>query len=152
LLSQIQQQRWTAQELQDELSQVVQRAEKLWSLQGAGRECGARCNNLKTALQNREVPENKQHNLRQLKYASMTSFLSTEMADFLVMPSLLSMSPSIRTGKAFLLAEGNTPARDIHLIRNLENPFRSPWFISDGSEKRFLLSITPFKATDLRHY
>lgn len=54
--------------------------------------------------------------------------------------------------KAFLLAEGNTPARDIHLIRNLENPFRSPWFISDGSEKRFLLSITPFKATDLRHY
>ena len=53
--------------------------------------------------------------------------------------------------KAFLLAEGNTPARDIHLIRNLENPFRSPWFISDGSEKRFLLSITPFKATDLRH-
>ena len=100
MLSQIQQQRWTAQELQDELSQVVQRAEKLWSLQGAGRECGARCNNLKTALQNREVPENKQHNLRQLKYASMTSFLSTEMADFLVMPSSLSMSPSIRTGKS----------------------------------------------------
>lgn len=54
--------------------------------------------------------------------------------------------------KAFLLAEGNTTVRDIHLIRNLENPFRSPWFISDGSEKRFLLSITPFKATDLRHY
>lgn len=39
-----------------------------------------------------------------------------------------------------------------HLIRNLENPFRSPWFISDGNEKRFLLSITPFKATGLRHY
>ena len=38
-------------------------------------------------------------NLRQLKYASMTSFLSTEMADFLAMPSSLSMSPSIRTGK-----------------------------------------------------
>ena len=54
--------------------------------------------------------------------------------------------------KSFLLAEGNTPARDIHLIRNLENPFRSPWFISDGSEKRFLLSITPFKVTDLWHY
>lgn len=54
--------------------------------------------------------------------------------------------------KAFLLAEGNTSVRDIHLIRNLENPFRSPWFISDGNEKRFLLSITPFKATGLRHY
>ena len=53
--------------------------------------------------------------------------------------------------KAFLLAEGNTPACDIHLIRNLENPFRSPWFMTDGSEKRFLLSLTPFKATDLRH-
>ena len=46
----------------------------------------------------------------------------------------------------------NRPVRDIHLIRNLENPFRSPWFNSDGSEKRFLLSITPFKVTDLRHY
>lgn len=53
--------------------------------------------------------------------------------------------------KAFLLAEGNTPASDIHLIRNLETPFRSPWFMTDGSEKRFLLSLTPFKATDLRH-
>ena len=42
--------------------------------------------------------------------------------------------------KAFLLAEGNTPACDIHLIRNLENPFRSPWFMTDGSEKKFLLS------------
>ena len=51
----------------------------------------------------------------------------------------------VAVNKAFLLAEGNTPARDIHLIRNLENPFRSPWFISDGSEKRFLLSITPSK-------
>ena len=47
--------------------------------------------------------------------------------------------------KAFLLAEGNTPARDIHLIRNLENPFRSPWFISDGSEKRFLCPLLPSK-------
>ena len=53
--------------------------------------------------------------------------------------------------KAFLLAESNTPACDIHLIRNLENPFRFPWFMTDGSEKRYLLSLTPFKATDLRH-
>ena len=53
--------------------------------------------------------------------------------------------------KAFLLAEGNTPARDIHLIRNLETPFRSPWFMTDGSENKFLLSLPLFKATDLRH-
>ena len=79
----------------------------------------------------------------------VTSLSTPEMADCLVMPSSLSNKNG---KKAFLLVEGNTPARDIHLIRNLENPFRSPWFISDGSEKRFLLCITPFKATDLRHY
>lgn len=37
--------------------------------------------------------------------------------------------------KAFLLAEGNTPARDIHLIRNLENHF-APFGLYQTAAKR----------------
>ena len=54
--------------------------------------------------------------------------------------------------KAFLLAEGNTPARDIHVMRNFENPFRSPWFFLDDDEKLLLLSVFPYKANELRHF
>lgn len=54
--------------------------------------------------------------------------------------------------KAFLLAEGNTPARDIHIMRNFENPFRSPWFFLDDDEELLLLSVFPYKANELRHF
>ena len=46
------------------------------------------------------------------------------MVDFLVMPSSLSTSPSIRMGKKpFSSPKAIQPARDIHLIRNLETHF-----------------------------
>ena len=54
--------------------------------------------------------------------------------------------------KAFLLAEGNTPAREIHVMRNLENPFRSPWFMLDEDADNLILSVFHFKATDLKHF
>lgn len=54
--------------------------------------------------------------------------------------------------KAFLLAEGNTPARNIHILRNFENPFRSPWFILDNDADNLLLSVFHYKATDLKHF
>ena len=54
--------------------------------------------------------------------------------------------------KAFLLAEGNTPARDIHVMRNFENPFRSPWFFLDEDADILLLSIFPYKSNELRHF
>jgi len=54
--------------------------------------------------------------------------------------------------KAFLLAEGNTPARNIHIIRNFENPFRSPWFVLDSEADNLLLSVFHYKATDLKHF
>jgi hypothetical protein len=54
--------------------------------------------------------------------------------------------------KAFLLAEGNTPARNIHILRNFENPFRSPWFILDEDADNLILSIFHYKATDLKHF
>ena len=54
--------------------------------------------------------------------------------------------------KAFLLAEGNTPARNIHIMRNFENPFRSPWFMLDEDAENLLLSVFHYKATDLKHF
>ena len=54
--------------------------------------------------------------------------------------------------KAFLLAEGNTPAREIHVMRNFENPFRSPWFMLDEGADNLLLSVFHYKATDLKHF
>lgn len=58
-----------------------------------------------------------------------------------------------KSGKtAFLLAEGNTPTRDIHVMRNLENPFRSPWFFVDGDEEMLLLAVFPYKSSELRHF
>jgi len=54
--------------------------------------------------------------------------------------------------KAFLLAEGNTPAREIHIMRNFENPFRSPWFVLDPNADNLILSVFHYKATDLKHF
>jgi hypothetical protein len=54
--------------------------------------------------------------------------------------------------KAFLLAEGNTPARNIHVMRNFENPFRSPWFMLDEDADNLILSVFHYKATDLKYF
>ena len=54
--------------------------------------------------------------------------------------------------KAFLLAEGNTPARDIHVMRNFKNPFRSPWFMLDEDADNLLLAVFHHKACELRHF
>ena len=57
-----------------------------------------------------------------------------------------------RGKKAFLLAEGNTPAREIHVMRNFENPFRSPWFILDEDADNLLLAVFHYKANELKHF
>jgi hypothetical protein len=54
--------------------------------------------------------------------------------------------------KAYLLAEGNTPAREIHVMQNFENPFRSPWFMLDEDADNLILSVFHYKATDLKHF
>ena len=54
--------------------------------------------------------------------------------------------------KAFLLAEGNTPARNIHILRNFENPFRSPWFMLDDDADLLLLSVFTYRSKELRHF
>lgn len=54
--------------------------------------------------------------------------------------------------KAFLLAEGNTPARDIHVMRNFANPIRSPWFMPREDADNLQLAVFRYKASELRHY
>lgn len=57
-----------------------------------------------------------------------------------------------RGRKAFLLAEGNTPARDIHVMRNFRTPLRSPWFMLDEDADNLLLAVFHFRASELRHF
>ena len=58
-----------------------------------------------------------------------------------------------RKGKkvAVMCAEGNTPAREAHLVRNL-NPMENPWFFFDGDESTLWVSVFHFGKNDLRHY
>lgn len=53
--------------------------------------------------------------------------------------------------KMFLLAEGNTPARDIHVMRNFTSPIRSPWFSQDDLSGTSFLSLF-FNEDELRHW
>lgn len=52
---------------------------------------------------------------------------------------------------AIMCAEGNTPARDKHIVRNF-NPLNNPWFIFDGSEEKLWVSSFHFEKDELRHY
>lgn len=57
-----------------------------------------------------------------------------------------------KSGKmAVLCIEGNTPAREAHVVRN-PNPFRNPWFILKGDEKVIKVSVFRFNKEELRHY
>ena len=57
-----------------------------------------------------------------------------------------------RSGRiAVLCVEGNTPAREAHVLRNLKRPW-SAWFVLNGNED--VIHLTPFKfyKGELRHY
>lgn len=58
-----------------------------------------------------------------------------------------------RKGKkiAIMCAEGNTPAREAHIVRNL-NPLENPWFFFDGDESTLWVSVFHFGKNELRHY
>ena len=57
-----------------------------------------------------------------------------------------------KSGKiAILCVEGNTPARDAHVLRN-PNLLRNPWFILNGDEDVLHLSFFTFFRQELRHY
>ena len=58
-----------------------------------------------------------------------------------------------KAGKvAIMCVEGNTPARDIHIVRNATHPFRNPWFLLDGDERSIRVSVFHFEPEELRHY
>ncbi len=52
---------------------------------------------------------------------------------------------------AVMCAEGNTPAREAHIVRNL-NPMENPWFFFDGDESTLWVSVFHFGKKELRHY
>lgn len=52
---------------------------------------------------------------------------------------------------AVMCAEGNTPAREKHVIRNF-NPIHNPWFFLDEDDDTFYINIFHFEKDELRHY
>lgn len=52
---------------------------------------------------------------------------------------------------AVMCAEGNTPARELHIVRN-PNPINNPWFFFDGDESMLWVSVFHFGKNELRHY
>lgn len=54
--------------------------------------------------------------------------------------------------RVFLLVEGNTPARDMHLMRNWRNLWFSPWFYVDEDAETFRLSAFKFKSNELKYW
>lgn len=58
-----------------------------------------------------------------------------------------------RTGRVcVLLAEGNTPARNIHVVRNLRDRWLSPWFAIDEKADSIRFSTFSYAPTELRHF
>ncbi len=58
-----------------------------------------------------------------------------------------------RKGKkvAIMCAEDNTPAHELHIVRNL-NPLENPWFFFNGDESTLRVSVLHFGKNELRHY
>lgn len=52
---------------------------------------------------------------------------------------------------AILCIEGNTPARDLHLVRNL-NPLSNPWFFMDTDAETHYISLFKFNTPEFRYY
>lgn len=58
-----------------------------------------------------------------------------------------------RSGKvAIMCVEGNTPAREIHVVRNNLKPWINPWVILKGDEDVIHVAPFHFNAEELRHY
>lgn len=57
-----------------------------------------------------------------------------------------------KSGKvAIMCAEGNTPARSQHIVRNF-NPFKNPWFVFDETDDIFIIGPFHFNKNELRTY
>lgn len=61
------------------------------------------------------------------------------------------MAVNKRGKKIFILIEGNTPARDIHVLRNLKL-HHNPWFHLDEDDETLYLNVFRFQDTDLKYF
>lgn len=52
---------------------------------------------------------------------------------------------------AILCVEGNTPARDMHVVRNL-NPLSNPWFFIDKDDDLHFISLFQYYSKEFRYY
>ena len=98
------------------------------------------------------------------KYLTPVSLKNLKPGDVFVYPArkgaayghavlVVDVAVNASTGElAFLLAEGNTPARDLHVLRNLKHPFSAPWFIVDGSEKSLRLGPFLYYPNEIRRF
>ena len=149
------------------------RAEYLYQAGQYGRICFQSVNDKKLGYGGGASRKNFERYLRNLYGMASTFSLSREMAtrrladmqpgDVFVYPArqghqyghavmVVDVAVNKDGKKAFLLAQGNTPAREIHVVRNFNNPFQSPWFILDEDADKLLLSVFRFNATELRHF
>ena len=64
---------------------------------------------------------------------------------------VVDVAENLKGNRAFLLAEGNTPASDMHLMRNFKNRLRSPWFNADDITSKFC-GMAYFDEDELRHW
>ena len=69
--------------------------------------------------------------------------------------STYSLSREMKTRRLSDMQSGDVfvyPAREIHVMCNFENPFRSPRFMLNEDADNLILSVFHFKATDLKHF
>lgn len=98
------------------------------------------------------------------KYLSQVNTMDIMPGDVFVYPArgkakyghavlVVDVAVNKSTGRrAFMLAEGNTPARDLHLLRNLKHPFSAPWFTVDGTESSFRLGPFLYFPNEIRRF
>lgn len=95
----------------------------------------------------------QKRNLKDIKPGDVFVYPARNKAKYGHAVIVVDVAQNPTTGeRAFLIAEGNTPARSIHLLRNFTRPFSTPWFIVNGNES--LLKLGPFLyySNEIRHF
>ena len=89
-------------------------------------------------------------------------FMEVEAGDILVHPPLegedyghaivvVDVAKNAKGKVAIMCLEGNTPAREKHIVRNLRL-WRNPWFVIDSNDREIKFIKSRFHRGQLRHY
>ena len=103
---------------------------------------------LKQSLPKREVDDLQPGDVFVYAAGSTKMGVKTRMGHAVM---VVDVAQNSKGKKVFLLAEGNTPARDIHVLPNFTHPFRSPWYSPDDLSGISYLSVQ-FDEDELRHW